>query len=274
MKVIKNINNNVSLCLDSQGNEIVAFGKGIGFIKPPYEIPLEKVERTFYDLTPEYMTILPAIDEKILNLSMKIIDYANRKLKYEYSSAVIFTLADHIQFAIKRRHNNIYVRLPIMYEVESLYPEEMKLSLKVLDMINKELHVTLPREEAASITLHLINFGVNKSSRIENREKALIDACADMIEKVMKIKIDKARFDYSRFVTHMYYLLERAGDSESFMEANDKMFKAVIEEYPSAYQCAMKIQELLDVPLNDNEILYLVLHINRLCVSEDCYERD
>lgn len=45
MKVIKNINNNVSLCLDSKNNEVIAFGKGIGFTKPPYEIPLSEMIR-------------------------------------------------------------------------------------------------------------------------------------------------------------------------------------------------------------------------------------
>ena len=43
MKVIKNINNNISLCLDSRNNEVVAFGKGIGFTKPPYDVPLSKI---------------------------------------------------------------------------------------------------------------------------------------------------------------------------------------------------------------------------------------
>ena len=42
MKVIKNINNNTSICLDSNNQEVVAFGKGIGFIKPPYEIDISK----------------------------------------------------------------------------------------------------------------------------------------------------------------------------------------------------------------------------------------
>ena len=43
MKVVKNIHNNISLCIDSKGNEVVAFGKGIGFMKPPYEVPIQKV---------------------------------------------------------------------------------------------------------------------------------------------------------------------------------------------------------------------------------------
>lgn len=53
MKVIKNINNNISLCLDSRNNEVVAFGKGIGFTKPPYDVPLSKIDRTFYDVDEE-----------------------------------------------------------------------------------------------------------------------------------------------------------------------------------------------------------------------------
>ena len=55
MKVIKNINNNISLCLDSRNNEVVAFGKGIGFTKPPYDVPLSKIDRTFYDVDEEQL---------------------------------------------------------------------------------------------------------------------------------------------------------------------------------------------------------------------------
>lgn len=38
MKVVKCINNNVAICLDDDNNELVAFGKGIGFKKPPHII--------------------------------------------------------------------------------------------------------------------------------------------------------------------------------------------------------------------------------------------
>lgn len=50
MKVVKKINNNVAICLDSNNCELVAFGKGIGFPKMPYEIQdLSLIDRTFYD---------------------------------------------------------------------------------------------------------------------------------------------------------------------------------------------------------------------------------
>lgn len=43
MVVIRNINNNVSLCADSRGQEAIVSGKGVGFVKPPQEIPLSKM---------------------------------------------------------------------------------------------------------------------------------------------------------------------------------------------------------------------------------------
>ena len=51
MRVVKKINNNVVVCLDQHGEELVAFGKGLGFQKVPYELTdMTKVTMTFYKL--------------------------------------------------------------------------------------------------------------------------------------------------------------------------------------------------------------------------------
>ena len=79
MKVIKNINNNISLCLDSRNNEVVAFGKGIGFTKPPYDVPLSKIDRTFYDVDEEQLAVLKRIPEDVLEAAAEIVDLANSR---------------------------------------------------------------------------------------------------------------------------------------------------------------------------------------------------
>lgn len=48
MKVVKCINNNVAICLDDDNNELVAFGKGIGFKKPPFEIDVAVIQKTYF----------------------------------------------------------------------------------------------------------------------------------------------------------------------------------------------------------------------------------
>lgn len=270
MKVVKNINNNVSLCLDSQGNEVIAFGKGIGFLKPPYEIPLAKIERTFYDINSNYYDIIAQIPEDIMDLASRIVDYANEQIGHRYQSSLIVTLADHIQFTLKRALNDIQIQLPAMYEVKQLYPLEMKIGLYSRKLIEETLHISLPEEEAASIALHLVYYNSQKQSSTQ-QSKSKVEQCADVIEREMQITIDKTGFHYLRFVTHMYYLLDRADRKASILSENNKMFLALKEEYPSTYQCALKVKAVLNVEFNDEEVLYLILHINRLCIREDCY---
>ena len=102
MKAIRNINNNVALCIDSKGKEVIVFGKGIGFSKVPCEIPLNKIERTFYDLDNQYISLLNDLSSESLKIADIVVNYAIEKLNYELNSNLIFNIADHIDFAIER----------------------------------------------------------------------------------------------------------------------------------------------------------------------------
>ena len=166
MKVIKNINNNVSLCLDSNNNEVVAFGKGIGFTKPPYEVDLDKIQRTYYGIDPTYINMINDIPEDILDISDKIINYARMKLENPVSSNIVITLADHINFAIQRYKENMNIKLPIVHDIEYLFDTEMEIGEYALTLIRKTLKVFLPKEEAAYIDLHFINAeSMNKNKK-------------------------------------------------------------------------------------------------------------
>ena len=150
MKVIKNINNNISLCLDSRNNEVVAFGKGIGFTKPPYDVPLSKIDRTFYDVDEEQLAVLNRIPENVLEAAAEIVDLANEKMDNQFRENVVFTLADHIDFSVQRYRKNINIKLPLFYEVRQLYPKESEIGKQALNILKKRLDIALPREEAGA----------------------------------------------------------------------------------------------------------------------------
>lgn len=271
MRVVKNINNNVSLCIDSQGREVIAFGKGIGFTRPPYEVPLTMIQRTFYNVNQAYLGVIAQIPEEIIDVSTEIVDNANQQLGDRYSANVILTLADHIQFAIKRQHEQVHLKLPLLYEVKHLYPNEMKIGIAALSLINNRLNVQLPEEEAASITLHLVDYGNKEINPSSIKEKSKLTKVTEFIETQMNIKIDKTGFNYSRFATHMYYLFERIDTDKNISSENEKMFELLKVQYPKTYDCAIAIKNILNVEFNDEELLYLIIHINRLCSREDCY---
>lgn len=274
MRVVKNINNNISLCLDSHNNEVVAFGKGIGFMKPPYDIPLSKIDRTFYDVSEEQIALLNRIPEQIMETAAAIVDLANEHTTQPFQENVIFTLADHIDFCIQRQKKNINIKLPLFYEVRQLYPREAKIGGKALEIIQDRLGVNLPREEAAAIALHFVNYQEDNRSRPPIDYGAIIEQVTCIIEQALKITIDKDGFNYYRFVTHMHYMMKRTEEGEMIVSSNQEIFDSICEEFPEIYQCAVKIQQFLQQKLSkkltDEELLYLMLHINRLCAREDC----
>ena len=126
MRVIRCINNNVAVCLDANGQELVAFGKGIGFKKPPFDVPLSQVERTFYNVEPSFISMINDIPDEVLKISDEIIDYAGMIIDKPFSANIVFTLADHLNFCIQRIQKNLNVKLPITHDIEQLFEKEVK----------------------------------------------------------------------------------------------------------------------------------------------------
>lgn len=277
MKVIKNINNNVSICLDSTGQQVIAFGKGIGFCKPPYELDIAKVQRTFYDIDPMYMQMIQNIPVETIELSAQIIDYARAKVEYLMNSSIVFTLADHLSFAIQRYQKNMVIEMPIYYDVKALYEEEYDIGRYALKLMEKKMKIKLPREEITSIALHLINAAaMAKNQNPDQSNEKVLQHIKELIEAHFHIHISEDDFNYSRFVSHLQYLLKRGEQGKSITSENYKLYTSIKERFPDVYACALQINEYLHAvygfTFNEEELLYLMLHINRLYVREDCYQ--
>ena len=273
MKVIKKINNNVALCVDSKGIEVVAFGRGIGFREPPYEVELSRIERTFYNLDNQYISMLNDISYESLQIADKVINYAADKLLCELNSNLLFSIADHIDFALERKRRNLNLGLPIQQDIEHLYETEMEIGRYALKAVKEDLGIELPEEEAARIALNIINSEYNSlQQNIALNDKAIHDITT-FIEDDFHLTINRHSFNYSRFVTHMYYLFKREKENKQISTNNKKLFHTLIATYPVTYKCVMRINDYFETTrnwtLSDEECLYLMLHVNRLCEKED-----
>lgn len=246
MKVVKCINNNVAICLDDDNNELVAFGKGIGFKKPPFEIDVAVIQKIYYDIDENYVHMINEIPEEILLLSEEIIKYAEYELDYIFSPNIIFTLADHINFAIVR--------------------------------CKEKLNIKLPLEEASFICLHIINAEARKAGEIDGyaENKVIINKITKLIENKFNISINKDGANYSRFVSHIQYLLRRIESKEEIKSENKELYITMKKSFPDTSDCVDSISEyllqLFKWELSIEEKLYLIIHINRLCSREDCYQ--
>lgn len=278
MQVIKKINNNAAICIDKQGNELIAIGTGIGFPEVPYEIDtLKCIQRTYYDINPIYYDLLNQVPTEIFDLSYDIFQLYRDKFNSTISNNIVFTLADHIHFAIERCRKNIQIDNPLQYDIKHLYEREYAIGLEALRMIKKRFTQYLPETEAGNIALHFMNAeAVAATSHKDFTNDIIIDGIIEIIGEFFNIHIDKTDISYSRFITHMQYLLKR-GKNKMLHTENELIFKSVVEQYPQTYLCAEKINCLLsnelDINMSNEETLYLMLHINRLYVKEDCYRK-
>lgn len=271
MQVIKNINNNVSLCLDSTGTQVIAFGKGIGFKRPPYEIGLAEVEKTFYDVDERYVRMIQDIPFEVIETSNDIIEHSKGKLSSRLSPNIVFTLADHIKFAIQRAINGMNFDLPIKQDIQHLFPEEAEVGRYAVARIKESLHITLPDEEALYVALHIINGELDGAGRKSSLTDTNIEEIIKIIERDCGVSIDRDCFFYSRFVSHLNYLATRQAAINHSEGDAAKLYSSLTQMYQLQSRCANHIVDylnhVLNTELNIDENVYLIMHIVRLCES-------
>lgn len=274
MEVIKKLGNNAAICKDNSGRELIALGLGIGFPKCPYTLDdLSKIERTFYNVDNEYLHLFENVDSNILALSADVIDLATTMLSVSLKKNAIYTLAYHLNFAVIRLNKGMIFNTPISNELRDLYPVEVKVAKYTLNLMKKKLNIELPEEEMYAIAMNIINSEeiLSSTSDVSVKSEFILEI-VHLIEAQMHISIDKNSFNYSRFASHMQYLFRRKSEYTEISSTNKKLFELLKNEYPKTYQCVLGIKEMIFNKFNwnigDEELLYLILHVNRLCSHE------
>lgn len=270
VKITKKINNNVALALDGAGKELVVFGRGVGFPAMPYELTdLSKIQRTFYDVKSSYVQMAESLPEDIILLAADIVELAQSNLTCNLNPNLTFTLADHLSFAVERCLNGMELNTPLAYDVAHFYPNEMKLGQRALQIVKEQKHIALPDSEAINIALHLVN-GEMENSDMHATLKAtqVIRDISEIIEQNLNIELDTASFNYSRFIMHLRYLLQRLEQDDQEDNGIGSAMRLTCIKYPKVYACTLKVRDYLlnqcGRHCSEDEMLYLFMHINRL----------
>lgn len=270
MKIIQKINTNAALGIDSRGNEVVVLGKGIGFPPVPYELKdLSRVQRTFYNVNPQYIGAVASLPQDILQASAEIAELAEIELDCELNANLPFVLGDHLNFAVQRIQKGIVLSMPLARDVEHLYPKEFAVGKKALEIFYRHTNQNLPEGEVTSIVLHLIVAEVEHGDIHAVMMSAKILGEVDaIIEQELNLHLDQDSFQYSRFSMHLRFLIERLSTGKQLDNNMDIIYHQLIFEYPDVYRCAQKVVRYFETQwnwkCNDDETMYLMLHINRL----------
>lgn len=271
VQAIQRINHNAAICIDGAGRQLIALGRGIGFGDMPHEVALENVQRTFYDIDRKYLAFIEEVDPDVLEFSAQLADVITQQVSYELSPNLPITLADHIQFALKRAREHLIVPMPLAEDVEQAHPVEYRLGQMAVRGMQKTFDVRIDRHEATSVALSIVNAAVAPSQRgalAGRREERVLEHVAEAVEREMGTPVDRQSFAYTRFTTHVRYLIDRVQKGTPLETENSGLYGTLAEQYPRAAACAHAIAAEIEAaygePLTDEELVYLIMHINRV----------
>lgn len=271
MRVIRKINNNAAICQDNNGQELIALGKGIGFPKTPYELTdLSKIDMTFYRIDTQTVALLSSIPSDVITTSTEIVRKAQIKLKNTFSPNVVFSLADHISFAINRIKSNQIFDFSLSYDIEHLYPDEYEIGLESLKIIQQELNIKFPKAEATAIAMHFLNareLPVNNLS--QSIDQDLLSQTITEVERVFNIQIDTKSFAFNRFKIHLQYFVQRLKENKQISgEISPQMLEDLHESDTEVYKVGMNLtkqfEDNLHIQITDDEMFYLMIYIKRM----------
>lgn len=277
MIILKRINNNAVLCIDSAGRRVVALGKGLARCIVGEEVDLDLVDHTFYDVEPRYVDLMRDLDLEYLEISAQIINVARGMLGYSLSPNIEVAMADHLQFAVQRMRDHMYLSAPLAYDLQQNYPLEYKIAQWSLKLIAQNFEVALPDNEVSDIAMCLINGACGSpdsaSGDAAEKQDALLEQIVAIVETCMGVSVDREGFGFARFATHVQYLIRRVSSGEAIASENSDMYSAASADNQQASSCVEAIASLISSTyqqsLTDEEKLYLILHINRICSHSD-----
>lgn len=277
MKAIRKINNNVAVCLDANNKELVAFGKGIGFPQMPYEVELNQVSMTFYKLDTKLYSLFNEIPEEVFMISSLIVKKAQHQLNVNLNPNIIFSLADHINFAVMRIKKYKKLKMFYSYDIAQMYPQETKIGEFAVELIREKLFIALPEAEVTNIAIHFVNSQeeIVNEEEIYN-EEVIIKDITDMIDSFFNVVICRKGFNYNRFMMHLRYYLIRIKEGKQFSNGSIELIELLKTQQPKVYECACLIANYINTELHvqntRDELLYLIIHIDRIINKSEIRE--
>lgn len=265
-------NNAVQVTSDHTGLELVLTGKGLGFgakvgmTVNPSDLRIEK--KFMLDdaqSRKQFKALTEQVDPKVLDVSQDIISLIGKEFETEVNEQVFFALPSHIQFALHRLKNNIEIANPFIYEIQGLHSREFALARKASKLIEDAFQIDVPETEVGFLAMHIQSAVCHISLGNIVKWTHLIQEAVAVIEQERGFKIPRDSLDYIRLITHLRFAIERLTEGQSSPNPFASQLKdTLVEEYHLAKRVAALMEEKLEVPVSEDEIGYLVMHLYRL----------
>lgn len=273
-RVEKVLNHNAVIAvLAGSSNEYLILGKGIGFGKKVAQRIETGPEDTVYSLQKDTergaagemaKTIPPVfleVADQVLREAERVFDKVDR--------SILFPLADHIEFAVKRMKNQEQISNPLTDDIRVLFHMEYKVAQCIEPILMEKLQVRIEPDEIGYVALHIHSAIENEKVSQAMMTAQAVRECISLVENEIGRRIDPMSLSYNRLMNHVRYMIARIMREEKLkLNMNDYMMLKFPRSYEIAVKVCSQIGQTLHRELEDVEIGYLAMHIERVTADE------
>ena len=260
------------------GKEQIAMGKGLRFSYKVGERLRETDVEKIYMLkdeknTQDYIRLLQDVPASYAEVIQDAVQMVTCKMASRLNEQIFVTLSDHLIYALERYKKGIVLQNRMLWEIQKFYPKEYLLGSEVLSYLNQELNVNLPEEEAGNIAFHIVNAQIDATENKIGMQNGML--MVKMLKDLFQIvqlyyqwEIDEESINYSRFVIHMQFFLQRLLEDKMLENADAWIYHSVVQQEKKAAGCVEQIRKyirnLLQKEITEEERVYLIVHISRI----------
>ncbi len=276
MKVQKVLNNNVVSSTNDNHNEVIVMGKGIGFQKKEGDLIQDSLIEKIFILNDKNILLklerLLKYSRRIFRNINEIIQYAQSQYGLSIRENAYLSLTDHIGFAVERMKCGMEITNVMLSDIKCFYKNEYEIGLKALEIINREVGVILPDDEAGFIALHILNSSLDQIG-VNNLEAAKIShEILAIVNDFYKLSLDRESIKYYRFANHVNYLAKRLFNQSEDIESDDILYETVRKSFPNEFKCANLIKRRIyddyGISISREELGYLIINLRALLKNE------
>lgn len=274
-RIAKTLNHNSFIGVEESSNqEYLVMGKGIAFGKKPGQRVQPGEDARIYSLTEltdrgNARAIVQGVSPDSLELASAVLDQAEKEFG-KIDRSIVFPMADHLDFAIRRIQNGEQISNPLTDDIRVMFYKEYKVASCIKELLKERLQIEIDEHEIGYIALHVHSAIVEENVSQAMEVARAVRESISLVENITGHKIDIMSLSYNRLMNHIRYMVARAVGGEKLkMNINDYMSV----KFPEAFQAAEKICKEMEIslklPMEDIEIGYLAMHMERMMDREE-----
>ena len=274
-RITKILNHNSFMGIESKNDqECLIMGKGVAFGKKVGQTVSVTGDVRVYSLKEltdrgEAREIIKSVSPLCLELANEVLNQAEEEFG-KVDRSIIFTMADHLDFAVRRIQNGEQISNPLTDDIRIMFYKEYKVAGCIRDLLKEKLGIRIDEHEIGYIALHVHAAIVDENVSQAMEIARTVRECICMVEEETGKSIDVMSLSYNRLMNHVRYMVARAIHGEKLkMSLNDYMSVKFPGPYMTAEKICRKMEKSLKLPIPDIEIGYLAMHLERMMDREE-----